>query len=641
MKWFRTFVLTSSLLASTLNFVGPGFADDGDAATSDRYGVFSFSSSSSATSSGAVIPTTGSATVEAWVNPNTWATRGSGTDNYLTIAAQGQFGGGCDPNRFFFGLHKVDNAKYQVHLGISDNAGSCAPVNTFPTSIYVYPSQWTHIAVVLNKSSNTYQIYVDGEVLESGSATLPTLSNTNFLIGATSGSTDHGFTGGIDQVKVWNTALTRAQVQSSRLATDAAGISGIEAIYDFNEANIGSNLIDRARSDATNRELTRSNVTRTTKSDPTISISTSTGLYGASNTITASTNVAGKVTFKNAGSAISGCSNVSTSGSGSSHSATCTWTPTVVGTSSITVDFTPVLTSFLTWRYDAGATNLTVNRASQSITLSSIGTTSKTYPYSQQLLISTSGTSGTGAKSYSVADETASGCTLSSSSSTTPTLTATSSGTCLVTASIAQDANFTAATSSSLTFTFNRASQGALTISTNSARYGVPLQLQTTGGSGSGGVTYSVASGSATCTVSGDSLTASATGTCLVTATKSQDVNYSSISSSQTTVTFSQGVSAANLSISAGNFVFRSTKVITVSTSSAGKVSLKANKSFIPGCRGLTVNSLNTFSRTCSFKPMNRGYIVITATFIPTDVSIDGAIQLSERFFVYSRTGTR
>ena len=635
-----SFIILLTLVGSLI-FIPNGFGADGDSATSDRYGVFSISSPSSATSSGSVIPTTGNATVEAWVNPNTWATRGSTTDNFLTIASQGQFGGGCDPSRFFFGLHKVDTSKYQVHLGIDTSAGSCGPVNTFPTSIYVYPSQWTHIAVVLNKTSNSYQIYVDGALLESGSAVLPTLSNANFLIGATSGSTDHGFTGAIDQVKVWNTALTQSQVQSSRLATDAAGISGIVAIYDFNEAIDSSNLIDRERSDAINRELTRNNVTRTTKSNPTMSISTSAGTYGVSNTITASTNVSGRVTFKNDGSTISGCSSVSTSGSGSSHTATCTWTPAAVGTSSITIDFTPVLTSFLTWSYGASATNLTVSRASQSITLSSIGTVSKTYPYSQQLTLSTSGSSGAGAKSYSVADGTASGCSLSSSSSTTPTLSAASSGTCLVTASIAQDANYSGATSAAVTFTFNRAAQSALSISTNSARYGAPLQLQTSGGSGLGNVTYSVASGSTTCTMNGDSLTASSAGTCLVTATKAQDINYSSITSAQSTVTFSQGISTSNLTFSAGNFVFRVSKEINVSASVAGKISLKANKKFIPGCRGLLVNLANSYSRSCSFKPMNRGYIEITAIFTPTDLSIDGVTQISERYFVYSRTGAR
>jgi len=117
----------------------------------------------------------------------------------------------------------------------------------------------------VNRVSSSYQIYVNGELLENVSVSLPATANSSFVIGGTSSSTEHGFTGAIDQVKVWNVALTQAQVRSSRLATDNAGISGIVAIYDFNEQLDGSNLIDRARTDTNNQALTRTNVTRTTK----------------------------------------------------------------------------------------------------------------------------------------------------------------------------------------------------------------------------------------------------------------------------------------------------------------------------------------------------------------------------------------
>ncbi len=637
----RSLLFCLSLIVTSFNSMGPTFADDGDAAASDRFGNFSFANGSEATSTGAVIPTTGNTSVEAWVNPNTWATRGSTVDNYLTVFSQGQIGGGCDANRFFFGLHRFDNTKYQVHLGIDGASGNCGPVNTFPTAIFINPSEWTHLAVVVNRVSSSYQIYVNGELLENVSVSLPATANSSFVIGGTSSSTEHGFTGAIDQVKVWNVALTQAQVRSSRLATDNAGISGIVAIYDFNEQLDGSNLIDRARTDTNNQALTRTNVTRTTKTSPSISITTSTGTYFASNTITASTNSSGSVTFKSGGTTISGCSNIATSGSGSSHSATCTWTPSAVGTSSITVDFTPVLTSFLSWSYGAGATNLTINRASQSITLSSIGTTSKSFPYSQALSITTSGTSGSGARSFSVADGTATGCTLSSSSSTTPTLTASTSGTCLVTATIAQDTNYNSATSSGVTFTFSRAAQSSLTITSTSAVYGTPLQLLTSGGTGTGAITFAVSAGTTTCSISGDSLTASSTGTCLVTATKAQDANYTAISSSQSTVTFAQGSSTSSLSIAAGTLIFRTAKTLTITGSTTGRASLKANNVFIPGCRALVLNAANSYSRTCSYRPMNRGFVVITGIFTPTDSSFNGSTVVSERLFVNSRSLAR
>jgi len=136
-----------------------------------------------------------------------------------------------------------------------------------------------------------------------------------------------------------------------------------------------------------------------------------------------------------------------------------------------------------------------------------------------------------------------------------------------VTATIAQDTNYNSATSSGVTFTFSRAAQSSLTITSTSAVYGTPLQLLTSGGTGTGAITFAVSAGTTTCSISGDSLTASSTGTCLVTATKAQDANYTAISSSQSTVTFAQGSSTSSLSIAAGTLVFRTVKTLTITGS--------------------------------------------------------------------------
>ncbi len=86
--------------------------------------------------------------------------------------------------------------------------------------------------------------------------------------------------------------------------------------------------------------------------------------------------------------------------------------------------------------------------------------------------------------------------------------------------------------------------------------------LSYSGGSGTGAVTYAVASGS--CTVSGTTLTAaSSAGTCTVTATKAADSTYSAKASSAITITvtsapavlnFSTGFAAGSLTIEAGKF---------------------------------------------------------------------------------------
>ena len=278
----------------------------------------------------------------------------------------------------------------------------------------------------------------------------------------------------------------------------------------------------------------------------------------------------------------------------------------------------------------------------QTITLGSLGTSSKTYPYSQVLSMSTSGSVGSGAITYAItAGGNATGCALSNSSSTA-TITASTSGTCLVSATIAADAYYNAATSSALTFTFSKASQSALSISSTSGSFGTPLTLATSGGSGGGLVTYVYAAGTTTCTLSSGVLTPAATGTCLVTATKATDDNYSAISSSQATVTFAAGSTTATITIADSSLVFRQAKLISASASVVGKVTFRVNNKILPGCKNKsTTGSAPNIIATCSYRPSTRGPVTISVTLNPTDSSYIGTVSTSDTYFVNRRSGAR
>ena len=85
----------------------------------------------------------------------------------------------------------------------------------------------------------------------------------------------------------------------------------------------------------------------------------------------------------------------------------------------------------------------------------------------------------------------------------------------------------------------NLVAQAALTLTSVTGTLAKPLILTTSGGSGSGAVSYTVTNGTATgCVISGSSLDATSAGTCLVMATKAADTTYSAVSSLATTVTF-------------------------------------------------------------------------------------------------------
>ena len=83
--------------------------------------------------------------------------------------------------------------------------------------------------------------------------------------------------------------------------------------------------------------------------------------------------------------------------------------------------------------------------------------------------------------------------------------------------------------------------QATLVVSTVAATYGRTFVLQTTGGSGTGAVSFSVANGTATgCAVTGTALKSFTPGHCVVTATKASDTTYASATSVATTVTFTK-----------------------------------------------------------------------------------------------------
>jgi hypothetical protein len=86
--------------------------------------------------------------------------------------------------------------------------------------------------------------------------------------------------------------------------------------------------------------------------------------------------------------------------------------------------------------------------------------------------------------------------------------------------------------------TGNPVAQAALTLTSTRDIIGNSLTLSTSGGSGSGAVSYAVTTvGTAGCFINGDVLKAGRSGTCTVTATKAADSTYASVRSLATTVT--------------------------------------------------------------------------------------------------------
>jgi hypothetical protein len=219
------------------------------------------------------------------------------------------------------------------------------------------------------------------------------------------------------------------------------------------------------------------------------------------------------------------------------------------------------------------------------------------------------------------------------------TLTAAASGTCSIFANIAQDGNYTAATSTGAPFTFSKASQSAITITSTSAVYGTNLSLTISGGSTGGTAVFYKASGN--CTISGTTLTPTGTGTCSITATLETNANYLAETSTVTTINISSGSASASLTLAPGNLIYRQAKVITAIATVAGKITFKAGTKVIAGCKNKVVSAGNSYTATCSYKPSNHSYVVITAQLSPADLAYIGTVTQSAQYLVTRRTGAR
>ena len=124
------------------------------------------------------------------------------------------------------------------------DGGSSADYTGLASNLTVNDGRWHHIAGV--KSASTLTIYIDGVLDASGSfAGSPDVSNAaNFIIGAT-GVPAAYFNGNIDEVRVYNTNLSLAQIQADMLSFASALPGNLKAYYNF-DASSGTTLTDRS-----------------------------------------------------------------------------------------------------------------------------------------------------------------------------------------------------------------------------------------------------------------------------------------------------------------------------------------------------------------------------------------------------------
>lgn len=211
--------------------------------------------------------------------------------------------------------------------------------------------------------------------------------------------------------------------------------------------------------------------------------------------------------------------------------------------------------------------------AQRYVSALALGSASISYPNSNAASYSADATlsptvsaDSSGTKTYS----TSSASTICTVNSSTGVITIKGVGDCTVTMAVAADSTYDA-TSASRTVVISKGAQATLTVNASaSMNYLATQTLTTSGGSGTGAVTFSKDSG--TCTLSGAVITATQAGSCVVKATKTGDANYLVAESATFTITINK-ISQAALNItSATSMTFGQTLTLNAAGGSGPQV---------------------------------------------------------------------
>ena len=366
--------------------------------------------------------------------------------------------------------------------------------------------------------------------------------------------------------------------------TAAGSASIVVTVTDANGASVATNTFSIAIAKADQASL---------------AVTSTSGTFGTPITLTATGGtVSGALSFVVADNGSMHCTlnngSITADGAGG-----CTVTATMAGDSNYNA-------------VSSAATTVTFAKANQaSITVTTISGT-----YGTALSLAISGGSGTGAVNFQVSAGSTS-CTISGTE-----LTATAAGSCQVVATKAADTDYNSMSSASTTVTFAAAGQAAVIVTTTAGTFGTPLQLQASGGSGTGALTFAVTDGqNTTCTLTGNILTASNAGTCIVTATFAADANFNSASSAATTVTFAHAAQAIVFGALPARTLGTGSATLVASATSSLTVAFNSATTAVCSVVGTTLTLLS--AGTCTVNADQAG-----------DIQYSAASQVQQSFVV-------
>lgn len=170
---------------------------------------------------GQVLPTGSSFTKEAWI----YATSTSGSRNIISSSS----------SPFW-----INNG--YLTAGIGSNSSVISDPGVFPENT------WVHVALTFDNPNNEMKLYRNGILVATNNSVTTNYTRQNMYIGSLQGSQSF-FQGRIDEVKIWNTVRTAAQIMDNKdNEISPVAETDLVAYYTFNQglvngANSGMNLI--------------------------------------------------------------------------------------------------------------------------------------------------------------------------------------------------------------------------------------------------------------------------------------------------------------------------------------------------------------------------------------------------------------
>jgi hypothetical protein len=246
----------------------------------------------------------------------------------------------------------------------------------------------------------------------------------------------------------------------------------------------------------------------------------------------------------------------------------------------------------------------TAKTTQATLSITSLTTNTKAYPYSQALSISTSGGSGSGGITFTVASGgSASGCALSDSTATA-TITATTTGTCRIQATKAADSTYDEITSAAATFIFDKASQSITFTTPSPMTFGGSNQSVTPTASSSLTVTLTSTT-TGICTVAGFVITAVGSGTCSITASQAGNSNYLAAVNVVRTFGILKATQSISFTTPSAMTVGGSNQTVAPSASSSLTVTLTSTTTGICTVAGFVITAVSP--GTCSITASQAG----------------------------------